>query len=66
MERHLYEALENPFWAALTSTHAAHAQDVGALKRFAPDVALAMMQTLQSEIAALKRQLAERATLRPE
>jgi len=33
---------------------------------FAPDVALAMMQTLQSEIAALKRQLAERATLRPE
>ena len=39
MERHLYEALENPFWAALTSTHAAHAQDVGALKRFAPEVA---------------------------
>jgi ribosomal protein S18 acetylase RimI-like enzyme len=32
-------ALENPFWAALTTTHAAHAQDVGALKRFAPDVA---------------------------
>jgi transposase len=39
---------------------------------FAPDVALAMkanlavMQTLQSEIAVLKRRLAERVTLRPE
>ncbi len=39
MERQLHDSLENPFWAALTTTHAAHAQDVGALKRFAPEVA---------------------------
>ncbi len=39
MERQLHVSLENPFWAALTTTHAVHAQDVGALKRFAPDVA---------------------------
>ena len=39
MEAQLHETLENPFWAALTTTHAEHALTLGELKRFAPDVA---------------------------
>lgn len=39
MEMQLHETLENPFWAALSTTHAGHALTFGELKRFAPDVA---------------------------
>ena len=58
MERQLHDTLDNPFWAALTSTHAAHALNAGELKRFAPDVApFCGVAHAEADIAAVRGML---------